>query len=181
MEKTRKEKVMPKPLKIDLPLPDIEKIQPCKTTAMIIAPAYAGLHGEITATLQYIYHHFNFLAEGDQDTADVLMQIAVAEMEHVDILGKMILKLGVQPVYSLNPPYKYNFYNTSAVAYSNSPQKMLLDDISGELSAITQYENILKNLNNEPVEAVITRIILDEQLHVRALKELLSDTYVTNL
>ncbi len=172
---------MLKPLKIELPYPDLEKIKPCKQTACIIAPAYAGLHGEITATLQYVYHRFNFLQEQDEETAELLMRIALSEMEHVEILGNTLIKLGVKPVYSLSPPYKYNFYNTSMVSYSNTPQKMLLDDISDELSAIVMYEEIIKRLCDESVQAVISRIILDEQLHVRALKERIGKDCVTIL
>lgn len=169
---------MIKPLKIDLPYPDVGKIKPNKQTASIIAPAYAGLHGEITATLQYLYHRFNFLQENDKKTAEVLLSISLAEMEHVEILGKTLMQLGVKPVYSLAPPYKYNFYNTSCVSYSNTPEKMLLDDISDEISAITQYEEMLKRLDDEYVEAIISRIILDEQLHIRALKDVISKDYV---
>ena len=169
---------MIKPLKIELPYPDVGKIQPNKQSARIIAPAYAGLHGEITATLQYLYHRFNFMQEADLKTAEVLLGISLAEMEHVEILGKTLLQLGVKPVYSLSPPYKYNFYNTSCVSYSNTPEKMLLDDISDEISSITQYEDILKRLDDEYVESIISRIILDEQLHVRVLKEIISKDYI---
>ena len=169
---------MIKPLKIELPYPDVDKVKPNKHSASIISPAYAGLHGEITATLQYLYHRFNFLQENDLKTAETLLSISLAEMEHVEILGKTLLQLGVKPVYSLSPPYKYNFYNTSFVSYSNTPEKMLLDDISDELSAINQYEEMIKRLDDEYVEAIISRIILDEQLHVRALKEIISKDYV---
>lgn len=168
---------MIKPLKIQLPYPDLNKIKPNKYSAYIIAPAYAGLHGEITATLQYLYHRFNFLQENDTKTAETLLSISLAEMEHVELLGKTLMQLGVKPVYSLSPPYKYNFYNTSLVSYSNTPEKMLLDDVADELSAIAQYEEMLKKLDDEQVEAIISRIILDEQLHVRALKEIISNDY----
>lgn len=165
---------MIKALKIDLPYPDVSVLKPNKYTASVIAPAYAGLHGEITATLQYLYHRFNFLQEKDVKTADTLLAISLAEMEHVELLGKTLLQLGVKPVYSLSPPYKYNFYNTSYVSYSNTPEKMLLDDITDELSAIAQYEEMIKRLDDECVQTIISRIILDEQLHVRVLKEIIS-------
>ena len=47
---------------------------------------------------------------------------------------------------------------------------MLMDDISGELIAIRNYEEILKRLCNEDVAAVISRIKMDEELHIRVLK-----------
>ena len=51
---------------------------------------------------------------------------------------------------------------------------MIMDDIQGELTAISDYQKMLFILKNEQVEAIIQRIILDEQLHVEKLKEMLS-------
>lgn len=161
------------PLVIDLPYPNIEDIEPSIYNAMVITPAYAGLHGELSAILQYTYHFFYFEKLGHLEIADVVFRISLAEMEHLETLGKLLLKLGVDPVFSICPPYQYNFYNTSKISYNTTPQKMLLDDIAGELSAINEYENMIKRLKSEEVSAVISRIILDEQLHVKALKECL--------
>ena len=61
---------------------------------------------------------------------------------------------------------KFSFQN-----YSNNIHKVLLDAISGELNAIADYEKMLEQLTNHSVSALITRIILDERLHVVALKE----------
>ena len=48
---------------------------------------------------------------------------------------------------------------------------MLMDDINGELRAIADYDKILAELNNERVAAIIKRIKLDEELHVKVLRE----------
>ena len=50
---------------------------------------------------------------------------------------------------------------------------MLMDDIQGEMNAITEYKKMLYVLTNQDVAAIVQRIILDEQLHLDALKELL--------
>ena len=91
-------------------------------------------------------------------------------MEHFEILGETILKLGVDPIY-IKPCYKTEFYSTASVSYSKSICKMLMDDIAGEVEAINTYEKILSQINNEKVETIISRIKLDEELHVRILKE----------
>ena len=49
---------------------------------------------------------------------------------------------------------------------------MLLDDISGEITAINSYKDMEKKLP-ENVAAIIARIRLDEELHVKALKSLM--------
>lgn len=162
---------MDKPIRLSLPYPEPQNLVPDPKTAAIIAPAYAGAHGELTATLQYIYHHFNFLGIGDEKTASVLVGIAVAEMQHLDILGKMLYGLGADPVFTRMPPYRCDFYSSSFVNYSRTSKKMLLDDLAGEMTAIKEYRKMLRVLNNEEVAATIERIVLDEELHVKVLKD----------
>ncbi len=163
---------MIKPLKVDLPYPNLENITPNRKDAMVISLAYSGYKGELSAVLQYTYHYF-WLELKDKESANLLQAISLAEMMHFELLGKVILKLGVDPIFSLYPPYLYDFYSTHAISYSRTPVKMILDDITGELDAISQYKSMLNNVSDENVGAIISRIILDEELHVRALKEIL--------
>ena len=162
---------MVRPIIVDLPYPSLECIEKDIESARIISSAYAGLHSELSAILQYIYHHYFFDECGDSETADVLIGISLAEMRHFEILGALLLRLGVDPVFTRNPPYKYDFYNTSCISYSKTAHKMLLDDISGEMVAIKTYEQMIDCLTNERVQAVIARIVLDEEIHVKMLKE----------
>lgn len=160
-----------KPLIVDLPYPSTDTLKEDVRSGYIISFAYATLKGELTATLQYVYHHFYF-GEIEPKDADILMSIAVAEMHHVDILGSAMLKLGVPPKY-VQCPNTNNYFNTSTVSQSTTPQKMIMDDIQGEMTAIADYQKMLFVLKNEQVEAIIQRIILDEQLHLETLKMML--------
>lgn len=161
-----------KPLVCDLPYPSIDILTKDIRSGNIISFAYATLKGEITATLQYTYHHF-FLTGKNVDDAETLMSIAIAEMKHIDILGESMIKLGVKPRY-VQYPNSDEFYNTSIISQATTPQKMLMDDIQGEMNAIADYQKMLFILKNEQVEAIIQRIILDEQLHLETLKNMLS-------
>lgn len=162
---------MPTEIRLSLPYPSIEGIGEDYRSAAIISPAYAGMHGELTAILQYVYHSFYFEKAGMAETADIMIGIAICEMKHLDILGSLILELGIQPIFTALPPRRCNFYNTAAVSYSQTPQKMLMDDITGELTPIEEYTQMLGQLSDERVGAVISRIRLDEELHVKVLQE----------
>ena len=166
-----------KPLVCDIPYPSTENLTTDVRSGQIISFAYATLRGELTAILQYIYHSF-FMANFNKDDSDVLVSIALAEMKHLDILGESMLKLGVEPKYVQYPNSK-TFYDTSCVAQSTTPSKMIMDDIAGELNAIAEYNKMLFVLKNEDVAAIIQRIIMDEQLHVEALKQML-ERYAPN-
>lgn len=160
-----------KPLICDLPYPSTDTLTKDVRSGQIISFAYATLCGELTATLQYVYHHFYF-GQIEEEDSEILMAIAKAEMMHIDILGTAMLKLGVSPKY-VQMPNTTNYFNTSTVSQSTTPQKMLMDDIQGEMNAIADYQKMLFILKNEQVEAIIQRIILDEQLHLDKLKEML--------
>ena len=165
---------MVKEIKMDLPYPDFSTLTEDIRSVSIISPAYAGLYSELTAILQYGFHAHYFEKYKMDETADILIGISLAEMHHFDILGALILQLGVKPIYTTTLPRAYAFFNTSTIAYSTTPEKMLLDDINGELNAIADYEKMIKELTNEKVAAVISRIVLDEKLHVTVLKEQLN-------
>lgn len=157
-----------KPLIADLPYPNIDELTTDVTSGQIISFAYATQKGELQATLQYFSHHLYL----EKDDADTLMCIAIAEMHHLDILGKTMLKLGAKPLLVQYPNSKM-YYNTSTVSTATVPSKLLMDDIEGELNAIADYQKMLFVLKNEQVSAIIQRIIIDEQLHLQTLKTML--------
>lgn len=160
-----------KPLLNDIPYPPTDNLTPDIRSAQIISFAYASLKGELTAILQYIYHSFH-MANFNQEDSDILVSIALAEMKHLDILGESMLKLGLNPKYVQYPGSKI-YYDTSEVAQSTTPNKMIMDDIAGELNAIAEYNKMLFALKNEDVAAIIQRIKMDEELHLEVLKQML--------
>lgn len=159
-----------KPLIADLPYPDTSVLTPDIYSGRLISFAYATQYGELSAVLQYTYHAVNF-SLFSEETASLLQSISIAEMLHFKLLAKAMLHLGVNPVFTANPPQKSNFFNTSDIYYSTTREKMLLDDITGELNAIANYKKMISLLKNEQVAAIIERIVLDEELHVAALQQ----------
>lgn len=162
-----------KGLQADLPYPSLEGIGEDERSVRIISPAYADRGSEMTAVLQYVFQSVVFDGIGMQKYAETLLQIAIAEMDHLKILGTLLNQMGALPVFVSRPPVKFDFYTTRAVSYSSEPTRMILDDISGETEAIRTYEGMVQKLQNDKVSEIIRRIILDERLHLKTLKELL--------
>ncbi len=165
---------MPKPLIADKAYPTTDGISHDCRALRIISPAYASSTGEINAILQYNYHAVMFVGRGLDEYAELLDSIAVAEMIHLKLLGKLILALGAQPVYTALPPAGFNFYSTKFVAYSRSLKNMIEDDIISERHAIMSYAYMLDRLRNDRVSEIISRILEDEKLHLKSLTELLN-------
>ena len=166
---------MHQPVRVDLPYPKLDHLEPDLRAAEIIAASYASAGSELGAVLQYLYHHFQYGERGMQKYADTMENISIAEMTHFDLLGTALIRLGVDPVYTSRPPRRYDYFNTSRLAYSRYPLKMLLDDIQSEEAAIAQYEDMISCLRNEEIAALIQRIVMDERLHVMVLKALLEE------
>ncbi len=164
---------MPKPLTLQAEFPTTEGICPDAYSLAVISPAYASSTGELNAVLQYFYHFFNFDKQGYKEIAADLESIAIAEMLHIEMLGKTILALGAQPIYCQNPPTAFNFYSAKYVSYSRNLVNMLEDDILGEKRAVAQYTKMLCRLKNEQVKKIISRILEDEKLHLAKLEEIL--------
>ncbi len=164
---------MPRALTIDLPYPTITTSQPDLRSANILSFGYATAEGELDSVLQYIYHSLRFTPYGES-YSELLQSIAIAEMKHVDLLGQAMLTLGLDPRYT-TLPNKNKFYSTEYVSYSKVPIKMVMDDYRLELEAIAIYNKMLSLLENEQVSALISRIILDEQLHAQVFRDLIID------
>lgn len=164
---------MSKPLTLPDEFPTTEGICPDAYSLAVISPAYASPTGELNTILQYFYHYFNFIKSGLKDYAVDLKSIAVAEMFHLEILGRTITALGAQPIYCQNPPTAFNFYSAKYVTYSHNLINMLEDDIMGERRAISSYSKMLCRLKNKQVSDIIARILGDEKLHLKKLTEIL--------
>ena len=162
------------PLIADRPYPTEEGVCPDAYSLRVISPAYASPAGELNAVLQYMYHYHHFVANGYNEPAKVIESIAVAEMFHLKLLGATVLALGAAPVYTFNPPCLFNFYSAKFVSYSRSLKNMIEDDIIAERHAVMSYAHMLDRLRNDRVSAIISRILEDEKLHLKAFTELLN-------
>lgn len=166
---------MPEPLIAKSKYPTISGICPDALSLRIISPAYSSPSSELNTVLQYFYHALHFDKSGFKECAQTLMSIAVAEMKHLEILGKTISALGAAPVFTQYPPSPFNFYSAKYVSYSCSLTDMLEVDIVGEKQAIAGYERMTARLKNERVREIIERITEDERLHLAALEEMLRE------
>ena len=162
---------MKKSVEMDLPYPSMDGVVKDLKSAAIIAPAYDGGHGELKLLLQYIYHYLNFKSLGDKESSDLVMEILATEINHFILLGELIYKLGAAGIVAKMPPRGYNYCTSAGVTYSKTPIKMLIDDVSSEILSVNQYEKMVREIKNPAVTAIIERILMDEKLHIKLLKE----------
>ena len=141
--------------------------------ANLLLQDYAGINGELSAICEYSYQHFNKFNENN-NIAKSLSQIAIVEMKHLEILGKLIKLLGLNPEFKSFECNNYKYWNSENLNYSTNTTLMLLDDIRKEKIAITNYEYHINIINDKYIKEILKRIIEDELVHIECFKMLLT-------
>lgn len=150
--------------------PEIKVEQENSEYAKILLQDYAGEKSEETAVHNYIYQ--NIILEGD--IANTLRQIAIVEMHHLQILGKLINLLGYQPgYYTIDSNLECIIpWTTNNVDYSTNLSDILLGNIYREMTAIKQYQKHIQKIDDINIKKILSRIIEDEEIHIACLRQL---------
>ncbi|MDF2567845.1 MAG: Ferritin Dps family protein [Oscillospiraceae bacterium] len=155
------------------PYPPIEGIYPDPGCGAIILHDYSGLISELTAILSYRYQHIIVRVKYPK-IAGILSGISIVEMTHLEMLGKTILKLGVDPMFRMIQQDQNVFWNagTNYLGYDKSLKNILRGAIEGETKAAAQYRAHAEEMSNPCVRDILLRIALDEDVHRKILTQL---------
>lgn len=155
--------------KANLPYPKIEVTNKNVFLARELFSNYAGDISEDTAIHNYIYQ--SLIIKND-NIKNILKQIAIVEMHHLEILGKLIIKLGLTPMFLSISNNQTKWFSGEYITYEKDIQKILLNNIKNEELAIQNYEKIIMKTDDNKVKIILKRIILDEKLHIEIFKHL---------
>ncbi len=164
-----------KPAMLEFPYPPIRVKCRNMTYAELLSVDYCGSVSELSALTQYINNESR-LSREHCDIARMLLEIGVAEMMHLQKLGELILLLGGELDYTAR--YQNGKSCRWTPEYLTLPARMsemIQVDIEGERAAIKQYRMHIGRMDDEYVNAVLARIIKDEEYHILLLQTLLDD------
>lgn len=161
-----------KPIMVDLPYPPIQVRGQNQAYANLLSIDYCGAVSELSAITQYINNE-NRLSCVKCSIAKTLLGIAMAEMMHLQKLGELVVLLGGNINFTAKYRNGIKMWTPEYLTLSEELGNMLLADIEAEKAAITQYEAHIKMINDDGVNAVLARIIKDEEYHIMILKALL--------
>lgn len=152
------------------PTPRVEKQN--LEYARMLSQNYAGDVSEDTAVHLYIYQSI-VLSEENSQIANILEKISIVEMKHLDLLGKTIKLLGLTPKFvTYSPDNIKQFWTSANVNYTTSIMSMLKQDIKAETIAIKTYEKHKNEINDKYIKELLSRIIVDEKLHLAIFEKL---------
>lgn len=155
----------------DLPYPPIEGVSENKHYACLVKSAYCGPESEMTAVLQYFYYSCQLKDVFDEGYKD-LKYIAIVEMEHMDMLARLVMALGGDACYTVRTSMGESYWNAKIIKCSKTPRQIILESIVSEEAAIDGYMELCRNINDEAVTSVIQRIVMDERCHLDILRQL---------
>ncbi len=154
------------PLICQLPYPTKQNLAKDLRTANIVYFAYNGQKSEKTS-LQ-LYHKYSQMLN-NQD-AQLMKQIYLAEQLHVNILHDTLLSLGYKlPQHQASNSNTYLSKNNPPSANYNN---VIMQAIGTKLTTIVEYKKMLYLLKNTDVQQIIERIVVDENLHLQALQSM---------
>lgn len=164
-----------RPAMLDLPYPPMQVRCRNQEYAELLACDYCGSVSELSAITQYINNE-NRLCLENCSIARTLLGIAMAEMMHLQKLGELIQLLGGEVSFSVRQSNgKQMPWTPDYLTLSRDARRMLCADVEAERGAIAQYEAHIRKIKDECVDAVLRRIIRDEEYHIMLLQGLMAE------
>lgn len=159
--------------RLQIPYPPVTVEAKNKRYADILMPLYTGSESELTALSNYSYQAL-ITENNNKRLSDILECISLTEMTHFRILGKLIHKLGADPVLYI--PIQKNrrqYWNSAFCDFTYEPQIFLNSNIISEKRGIEAYTYAYNNINDPFIRDILKRIIADEEHHIKIFNSLL--------
>lgn len=164
-----------RPIMVDLPYPPIQVRGRNPAYADLLSNDYCGSVSEMSAITQYINNENRLFCE-KCPIAKTLLGIAMAEMMHLQKLGELIFLLGGKvDFYAGQCGGKQALWTPAYLNIPENAKQMLIADIEAERDAILQYRKHIRMIKDNMVNAVLARIIKDEEYHIVLLQTLLKE------
>ncbi|MCI9144434.1 MAG: rubrerythrin family protein [Lachnospiraceae bacterium] len=164
-----------RPIMVDLPYPEIQVREKNLIYANLLSADYCGSVSEMSAITQYINNENRMSCE-KCPLAKTIIGIAMAEMIHLQKLGELIFLLGGSVSFTaVYPNGRKKQWTPEYLSIPENVKHMILADIEAEKAAINQYNMHIKMINDDYINAVLLRIIKDEEYHIMILQTLLQE------
>lgn len=151
--------------RVDLLYPEVTVAGPNPHWARLVSGIYAGQGSETTAIAQYTSHRYFTAQVPAAFTA--YQYITIVETVHLQLLGNLMLGLGYRPVFASFEDDRW--WSGQFPDYQYDLKTILASDIAGERGAIAHYQRLIGQIDDEDIQALFRRIILDEERHIEVL------------
>lgn len=162
-----------KPIMMPLPYPMVQVKERNPVYANLLSSDYCGAVSELSAITQYINHE-NRLSLERCALARTLLGIAIAEMIHLQKLGELICLLGGKLDYAARTREgRSRMWTPEFLNLQDNVRGILIASIESEKAAINQYRMHSRMIQDDGINAMLARIVQDEQYHIMVLQALM--------
>lgn len=161
-----------RPIMADLPYPPTQVREMNTQYADLLMIDYCGSVSELSAIMQYINNE-NRMSGEQCPMVRTILGIAMAEMIHLQKLAELIQLLGGYVCFEAKRPN--GLWSPSCLTLPDCIPHMLQADVDAERAAIRQYKMHINAIQDDCVNAVLRRIIQDEEYHIMILQVLLNN------
>lgn len=158
-----------------LPYPPIRVARKSATYARMMLHNLGGRDSEMSAVALYFYDHL--ITSAQEELSTTFLGIAKTEMHHLDIFGKLAWELGADPRMWAFRMGQQRYWTAGDIAYPGRLGELIAYAIESERETIRTYRLQAQKIDDPGIVSQLSRIILDEELHIRLL-ERLQKTYV---
>lgn len=164
-----------RPAMMDLPYPPIQVREKNHDYACLLSFDYCGAVSEMSAITQYINNE-NRMSGEKCSLAKTILGIAMAEMIHLQKLGELMYLLGgCIDFCARQPGGGRQMWTPAFLSIPDNIRQMLYADIQSEKEAIEQYRMHVQRIKDDCVNAVLLRIVKDEEYHIMMLQSMLEE------
>ena len=154
------------------PYPPVKVTRENVRFAAQLSSAFGGSGGEF-GTAEYVFQSVIFRSTYPE-YADIFGRIAMVEMRHLNMIGELMKLLGLPPVYGEYENGVPSYWNGTFPDYTDDLASAILHDLDGEQKAYSAYVSLSRRSGDRCVFAVLSRIALDEMIHVNLLRGMLA-------
>ncbi len=152
------------------PYPELSACTSNNRYMPMLTQDFVATHSEFTTISMYLYQSW-MLQEQYPELSKTIKRIAQVEMQHLDILGQLIVHTGGTPKYRAVYRDGYTVWNGTMVHYGVQIHDLLRRNIRGEQEACERYTLQAQKVQDPGLCAVFSRLALDEKLHAEIFQE----------
>lgn len=157
------------PLILPMEYPPLRVREQNQFYANLLTLDYCGSVSELTAITQYI-HGESCLCQEQCEVSKTIIGMAMAEMMHLQKLGELIYLLGSSINFSIKTRTGTQMWSPKYLNFASNKAQIIAANIEAEKAAIDQYEQHMDRIEDDCVNAVLARIIQDEEYHIMLLQ-----------
>lgn len=158
--------------RVDLPYPPvrIEGKNPAYACEMLSNMAAAV--SEMSDISRYFYISV-VSAKKSSFVSACFHSISIVEMHHLQIFAELALLLGADPRLWSGRTQK-RWWSPSFIRYPRGLRALIAESIQAEEEAILKYSRQACAIRDPNIEAILRRIVLDEERHLEIFREMYS-------